>query len=234
VIDAQRTATVAPMTPNDAGPGGTIRSLFLDTADSIRPLLASEEVGRRWNEPSALSDMTTGALAGHLMRAVTSVHAYLNRPPPAAGETLDAPGYFLSIEGLAGDDLSSELHTAIRARASTEADAGQAGVMDRWDASLARLRERLATEPGDRTVPALGVRVVSLDEYLVTRLVEMLVHADDLAVSVGSSRPMFRDEAEEAVVSCLVEVARRRHGTAAVITALARRERDAVRALRVL
>jgi hypothetical protein len=167
------------------------------------------------------------------MRAVTSVDAYLDVPPPQGDDVLDAAGYFGSIDGLADRDLHNELHTAIRARAAEEADAGPAGVVERWDASR-RLAARLPDEPPDRVVPALGGRCVLLDEYLVTRLVEMLVHSDDLAVSVGLERPKFPEHANTAVIDCLVEVARRRHGSAAVIAALARRERDAIDALRVL
>ncbi|HSJ28389.1 MAG TPA: maleylpyruvate isomerase N-terminal domain-containing protein [Acidimicrobiia bacterium] len=211
-----------------------IRSTFLACCETARRLLASAAVADRWDEPSALARMTVGALAGHLMRAVTSVDAYLDREPPSSGQALDAPGYFLSIEGLDDPDLDSELHAAIRARASTEAEVGHAGVVVAWDAAVARLRDRLDGASTDRMLPALGGRVLTLDEYLVTRLVEMLVHADDLAVSVDAETPTFPADAEAAVIGCLVEVGRRRHGSTAVIRALTRRERDAVRALRVL
>lgn len=214
--------------------GPTIRDLFLQSADAIRPLLASTEVAVRWTTSSALQGLTTGALAGHLMRAVTSVDAYLDKAPPTGGEALDAAGYFLSIKGIEGDDLETELHTAIRRRADEEALAGHAGVVDRWNSTIDRLRDRLTDLSGDEVIQALGGRPVSFDEYLITRLVEMVVHADDLALSVGAERPRFDSAAEEAVIECLVEVARRRHGRAAVITALTRRERDTVSALRVL
>ncbi|HSJ27871.1 MAG TPA: hypothetical protein VLB67_06635, partial [Acidimicrobiia bacterium] len=92
-----------------------IRSTFLACCETARPLLASAAVANRWDEPSALARMTVGALAGHLMRAVTSVDAYLDREPPSSGQALDAPGYVLSIEGLDDPDLDSELHAAIRA-----------------------------------------------------------------------------------------------------------------------
>jgi hypothetical protein len=211
-----------------------IRTTFLACCESVRPLLASGSVRERWTEPSALDRMTIGALAGHLMRAVTSVDAYLDREVPSGGDVLDAPGYFLSIEGVSDPDLDSELHSAIRSRAAGEAEAGHEGVLAAWDAAVARLTPRLDGEPTDRLLPALGSRVVTLDEYLVTRLLEMLVHADDLAVSVDTESPAFPPAAEAAVIGCLVEVGRRRHGSVAVIRALARRERDAVQALRVL
>lgn len=211
-----------------------IRDTFLLSCDATRVLLADPAVADSWNEPSALDRLSVGALAGHLMRAVTSVDAYLDRPVPDPGERLDAPDYFLSIDGIEGSDLDSDLHTAIRRRAVEEASAGYRNVLDRWDVTVSRLRMRLADLSATRSLPALGDRILLLDEYLVTRLVEMVVHADDLAVSVGADRPRFDPTAEGAVIGCLVEVARRRHGSAAVITALTRRERDTVSALRVL
>ncbi|MEX1005793.1 MAG: maleylpyruvate isomerase N-terminal domain-containing protein [Acidimicrobiia bacterium] len=211
-----------------------IREVFLDSAGESRIVLASRDVSAAWDRPSALDEMTVGALAGHLMRAVTGVDAYLDTPAPPGDEVLDAPGYFQSIDGLTDRDLHNDLHTAIRARADQETGAGPDGVVARWDDSIRRLEARLPAEPLDRVLPALGGRLILLDHYLVTRLVEMLVHTDDLAVSVGLERPRFPNHADTAVIDCLVEVARRRHGTAAVIAALARRERDTVDALRVL
>ena len=211
-----------------------IRRVFFDAAGVSRSVLASPAVAEAWSRPSALEGMSVGALGGHLMRAVTSVDAYLDLAVPQEVEVLDAAGYLLSIDGLYDRDLDSELHTAIRARADREAEFGPGGVVARWDAAIGRLSSRLAGEPADRAVPALGGRLVRLDEYLVTRLVEMLVHSEDLSASVGLESPEFSDHAYAAVIACLVEVARRRHGGSAVITALTRRERDTIDALRVL
>lgn len=212
----------------------SIRFVFLDACDTARPLVASDSVGERWGAESALAQMTVGSLAGHLMRAVTSVDAYLDAKVTDVGSVLDAPGYYASIQGLVGDDLESKLHRAIRERAESEAASGHDGVVERWDVALERLRRRLSAEPHDRRLPALGGRLISLDDYLVTRLVELIVHSDDLAVSVGATPPVFSREATGAVIDCLVGVARVRHGDEAVIIALSRRERDTVNALRVL
>jgi hypothetical protein len=66
----------------------------------------------------------------------------------------------------------------------------------------------------------------------VTRMVELVAHTDDLAVSVGLEPPPPDPDAATLVVHCLVDVARRRHGDLAVVRALTRRERDVVDALR--
>lgn len=215
----------------------TIRATFLEAALLARPLLARPEVAGAWESPSALTEMTVGALAGHLVRAATTVDGYLDQPEPPAPAGLDAPGYLLSIEGLSGPDgpdLQSEVHQGIRRRAADEASAGPEELLDRWDRTFSRLRLRLPVEPETRAVGVLGGRAMLLDEYLVTRLVELVVHSDDLAASFDWEPPDFPPRAWQLVTACLVETARRRHGPAAVVRAMTRVERDAVRALRVL
>ena len=51
------------------------------------------------------------------------------------------------------------------------------------------MRTRLAEEPTDRLVAALGGRMLSLDDFCRTRLIEVLFHLDDVAASVGVPCP---------------------------------------------
>ena len=82
-------------------------------------------------------------------------------------------------------------------------------------------------------VATLGGLSLQLDEYLITRRVEVVAHTDDLAASVGLDPPVFDMDATGIVVDCLSAAARRKHGDLAVLRAMIRRERDQVRALRV-
>ena len=79
-----------------------------------------------------------------------------------------------------------------------------------------------------------GDLVLILDDYLVTRLIELVVHGDDLAASLAVTPPPLNAPATGLVIATLVEVARIRHGDPAVLRALTRRERDVVGALRVI
>lgn len=214
----------------------TAVAAFLASVDSVRPLLASPAVATGWDSPSSLATMSIGALAGHLMRAVTTMDGSLDASIED-GPALDAPGYFLSLKGLSGPggvDLASPLHVGIRQRAASEGAGGPVDVLARWDAAAGRLAARLPSESPTRLVAARGGRAMTLDDYAVTRLVEVVVHADDLAVSVGLEMPALPSEAYALATSCLVEVAARRHGNLGVLRALARRERDPDEALRVL
>jgi hypothetical protein len=69
--------------------------------------------------------------------------------------------------------------------------------------------------------------LMHLDDYLVTRTIELAVHLDDLAVSIGVDTPSLDPRAIDLVTACLVKIARIRHGDVEVLRAMARRERVA-------
>ena len=209
-----------------------VRDAFLDTAEAASALLAAPEVARRWDDPSALRLMTVRALAGHLLRGAGTVEVYLDRPEPA-GEPLTAAAYYARAVP-DSDDLTSRIHSAIRERGEDQAAGGPEHLAAEAAAVCRRLRERLAGEPLGRLVSVYQGIVILLDEYLLTRLIELTLHIDDLCLSVGLPTPELSEAARSAAIGTLVEVARLRHGDTAVLAALARRERDHVSALRVL
>jgi Mycothiol maleylpyruvate isomerase N-terminal domain len=208
------------------------RDLFLTCARSSHELLSSPEVASKWTEPSALRHWSVKGLAGHLARATISVERYLDAPPPD-GEPLSPAQYFAAA--LEGDrDVTSALHTDVRDRGDEAAAVGHAAVVADHAAALERLIVRLSEEPQDRRVAVFKGLVMNLDQYLVTRLVELVVHMDDLAVSVSVPTPPVPPEAYELAIDALVNLARLQNGDAAVLTALARAERDDIDALHPL
>ena len=185
----------------------------------------------RWEHDSALRGYTVGGLAGHLARGVTTVQTYLEGPPPEHPSIVDASGYFAVV--LADEDaVGSELHRRIRERGVELAAQGPeqlaghlAGVLDRLASALRddeELHRPLAVRDG------IAIR---LEDYLRTRLVELVVHLDDLAAS-GVVVGAVPSEAVVTTAEVLGGLAGRRHGTAAV-RSLARAERhpDPVRAM---
>ena len=208
-----------------------IRDAYLRTARTGRELIAAPEVGARWDEPSSLREFTVRGLAGHLVRAATAVEPYLDRDEPK-DPAVGPAAYFGAITD--EPDLDSELHRAIRQRGEDEAAEGQAALVARYNAAIERLERRLVDERPERRVRVFRDFVLTLDDFLVTRCIELLVHIDDLAVSVGVPTPVPDAEAMDAALAALVDVSRRRHGDTAVLRALTRRERDATNALRVL
>lgn len=207
---------------------------FLAVAASAEALIASDRVAERWEQPSVLDGYRVAGLVGHLARAVLTVAHYLDEPAPSGAlKPIDAAGYFVRVLA-SHDPVDSDFHQRVRERGEREAAEGQAALVARLGRTRKELAERLTSvEPG-RTVAALDDAVLTVEQYLETRLVELVVHLDDLAVSVGLDGPdEIPDEAYELVAAVLARVAARRAGPLATVRSFARRERhpDAVRAL---
>jgi hypothetical protein len=92
------------------------------------------------------------------------------------------------------------------------------------DAALVELRRVVPAEPVDRVVD-LHDWGLTVDDFLLTRVMELVVHTDDLAVSLGVATPEMPASATEATIQLLARIAAWRHGPLAVVRALARRER---------
>lgn len=208
----------------------TERDSFLELSHISLQLLATPEVEAAWDGPSALREMSVRALAGHLSRATTSVDRYLDRPEPD-DPPIRAGTYFATA--VPDDDIFSEVNTSVRDTGEQEAGAGHAALVVRLDEAILRLEARLAAEPPERKVRVFQDLVLVLDEYLRTRIVELAVHIDDLAVSAGIETPPLPEPATEIAMNTMLEVALERHGGLSVVRAMARRERDDRGALRV-
>lgn len=194
---------------------------YLSAAATAAALLRSPALAPAWTTPSALAEFRISGLAGHMARGVFTLENYLDAPPPAPGvPMIDAATYLMRVADLSPDD-----NAMVRERGEAEAEAGPDELIERYDAALARLTTRLPALPENLGVPMVGGNVLPLDECLITRLVELLVHSDDLAVSIGVPSPEFDEAPADLVVSVLARFARRRHGTAPVLRALARQER---------
>ena len=66
---------------------------------------------------------------------------------------------------------------------------------------------------------------LTADDFLTTRMMEIAVHNDDLAVSVGLETPQLPVRVMHPVYDLLFVLALRRHGQTAVLRALSRAER---------
>lgn len=211
-----------------------ILAAFLGTAERVERMLGSKKVAEHWEDPSALEGYTVAGLAGHLARGVLTVEKYIDAPAPTQNaELTDAAGYLTTVLGT-HDPLDSDFHRAVRAR-SFEASRAGASALSR---EVGRVRQQLSHQLDvaalDRRIEVLQGVVITVEEYLRTRLVELVVHADDLAVSLGEENEQdIPQYAYEEAAAVLVQVALRRHGGLSVVRGLARRERhpEPIRAL---
>ncbi len=209
--------------PDDARAVTDSRILYLDAAALAVDLIRSPAVGERWDQPAVLAEYDVGALAAHLARAVFTLEIYLDAPEPdASADVLDPAAYYAAVLGDA-DPVDSDLHRGVRQRSAAAAESGQAALVADLERSLAR-QVALDLPPTGWSPCSAGWWSGSAD-YFVTRLVELLVHGDDLARSVGRPTPAYADEAWQLVVSQLHQIAVDRHGARAVALSLARPER---------
>ena len=200
-----------------------VREVYLESAAATTTFLGHPAVAGCWEAPSALARLRVGALAAHLASQLTQVPPVLDAP--VAHERVSLAEHFARSDWTDGD-IDSPVNTYIRRIATEEAAAGPAAVVAAAGAALAELRRRLPAEPAERVIQLpWGPWALSLDDYLTTRLLELAVHCDDLAASIGADPPALPPGGLDAVIGVLCRMATRRHGPAALIRALSRAER---------
>ncbi len=201
-----------------------IRYAYLDAAATAATLLREPAVAASWGAPSALADFGVSGLAGHLAWQVLSVPRVLAEEVPAA-EPLTLLDHYARARWV-GVGIDDEVNVGIRDAGEDIAGGGAAALADQVDHTVDDLRAVLPAEPADRLVHIpWGPWSLSLDDFMVTRMMEIVVHTDDLAVSVGVATPPVPLPVLEPVVDLLWRLAARRHGPVALLRALSRAER---------
>lgn len=199
---------------------------YLSAAGHAVRLLREPDVAAAWAKPSALAQMTVGGLAGHLASQIFLVGQALGEPPPPADREPIPLLEHYSRAAWVGAPLDSEFNASIRSRGESIAAGGAAALAERAGATLTEQRAALPGLADDRVVfmPWVGW-ALTLDDFLTTRTMEVAVHMDDLAVSVGRGTPDLPDATFDPVLTLLARLAARRHGQAALMRAFARAER---------
>ncbi|GIU87448.1 MAG: hypothetical protein KatS3mg009_1963 [Acidimicrobiia bacterium] len=187
-----------------------VRGAFLEAADAARALVAAPATERRWREPGASAGTGIAALAGRLARHVVVVEEVSRAKPPRRAPAANAPQYLVAAPPEEPPPVTE----------------GPGPLLARVDEALASLRGRLGALAPGHVVPAPGAVPMLLDEYLVTRIVGLVVHADDLASGLGEPAPAFGPVTTACAIGCLLEVARLRSGDLSVVRAMVRPGRD--------
>jgi len=186
-------------------------------------LIRRDEGREQWLMPSVLPKMSVGALACHLGRQVVRAAELLpmaTDDPPL--ERVDVHYHRAAwVMSTSPDDPSND-----RSTDDAEAALGAASIADRTAEALETVR-RLLVAGTARDVVLIPWQGWSLrrDDFLLTRMLEIVVHTDDLALSIAVRTPDFPAEVFAPVRDLLVRLAVERHGQSAVISALTRSER---------
>jgi hypothetical protein len=198
---------------------------FLSAVDASLALASAPEVATAWGSESSCAGMTVGGLAHHLLgQAVHTVRGLRADPsgspaPIALLEHYDRASWVRATP----DD---EANVSIREGDNEQALAGPEQVLARAREHIAELPGLLAAprEPDTVFIPWQGWSLTT-EDFLTTRMMEMVVHGDDLASSVGLPTPVHADDVVTPVLALLAGVAARRHGQVAVVRALSRPQR---------
>jgi hypothetical protein len=201
-----------------------IRDLYVVAAGSTAALLRDPAVAAAWHKPSALPEFSVHGLAGHLARQVLGAPAVFAAPPPGE-RPLTLIEHYARSEWV-GADVDAEVNVRVRDTGEQVADVGAEPLAAQVAATVEQLPGLLAAEPAERVValPWAGWSL-TLDDYLVTRIMEIAVHSDDLALSVGVPTPELPDPVLDVALGLLCRLAVRRHGQPAVLRAFSRVER---------
>ena len=199
---------------------------FLLTAGSAVTLLHDPAVTAAWDRPAVLAGFKVSGLAGHLARQIFLVPRLLAQPIPD-GPALSLLGHYATVPWVvAGPPRPGDEPDRVIAGGEAEAAIGPAALAATAAAATAALGAALPAEPPGRLVHLpWGPWELSLDDFLVTRMMEILVHSDDLALSAGVPTPALPLEITDRILGLLVTLAARAHGPTPVLRALSRAER---------
>jgi len=202
-----------------------VRDGYLQVAATAAELLADPAVAAAWDEPSALERYRVSGLAGHLAGQLFFIARVLDAPVPVE-PPIALLDYYTRIPWLtAGPD--DAVHVRIRTGSVQAAADGPDALSARAAATVERLRTALPAAPADRTVrlDPWGPWSLRLDDFVTSRMIELVVHCDDLAVSVGRPTPPVPGPVVDTVIDVLSRLAVHRHGATAVLRAFSRAER---------
>ncbi|GAB3258132.1 maleylpyruvate isomerase N-terminal domain-containing protein [Kineosporia babensis] len=199
-------------------------SAFLEALGPATALLSDPACAERWHSPSKLPKMSVGALACHLSRQVTLANKLLPQPTDLTALEGGADEHYARaawVTSTSPDDPENE-----RTTDDQLALAGVHKLLERLEQDAAVVREILTTGSATDLV-GLPWQGWSLrrDAFLLTRMLEIVVHSDDLAVSLGLDTPQFPEAVFTPVSELILRLAVRRHGQSSVISTLTRRER---------
>ncbi|MEU2053049.1 maleylpyruvate isomerase family mycothiol-dependent enzyme [Streptomyces bungoensis] len=143
--------------------------------------------------PTRLGEWTVRELVAHIGMAVTAVHRALDRPTPPKQDVTVVRWPFATAAN------AGTIHDFTRGQATAHPD------LDAHLAEVERsLRALLEQYPGGRLLET-NAGALPLDDYLVTRTVELVVHTDDLNAAVPGLQVPYDRQALAAATRLLAD-----------------------------
>ena len=170
--------------------------------------------------------MTVGGLTHHTLAQLGHVARGLETPAPADAPVIGLLDHYTRapwVDASRRGEVDPEQN-----RTDDEAAAvGHAALLAEAEQTLATLPALLARprDPDVIHIPWQGWSLATTD-HLSTRMMEMVVHGDDLAASVGLDTPEHEPPVVSTVLGLLTGVSLQRHGQVALVRALSRPQRS--------
>jgi hypothetical protein len=217
-----------PDTPARLGPvlgRDEAAAAFLSCASVALELASHDAIAAAWSDESSCDGMSVGGLTHHLLQQLVHCATGLSEPAPADAPVIglldhyaQAPWVATSREGGIEEDQNAKDNGA--------AQAGPEAVLDAGRRALADLPELFAQrrEPDVIHIPWQGWSLATPD-FLTTRMMELVVHGDDLASSVDLPTPEHEPTVVAVVLGLLGDVSLARHGQVELVRALSRPQR---------
>ena len=197
---------------------------FLGAVDLSLELAARPQVRDAWEQESACAGMTVGGLTHHLLKQAGNTVRGLRAEPDDAPPIALLEHYARAAWVEAGPE--DEANVSIRDGENDGAQVGPHVVLElagEWADDLPGLLAA-PRDPDTIFIPWQGWSLTT-EDFLTTRLMELVVHGDDLAASVGLDTPTYPEGVITPVLGLLTGVAVRRHGQTAVVRGLSRPQR---------
>ncbi len=157
---------------------------FVESVEAIR--------SDQWDEPG-LGEWTIRELVGHCARAFSTIVNFVENPLPEV-DVADVGAYVRSAVAMPG------IHAAVAERGHeagrTLGDDPVAAVRRSRDQAMAAIDGCTGDEIGSTAVGGM-----LLDQYLRTRVIELVVHTTDICDAAGLPLPDFGAAAELALVA---------------------------------
>jgi hypothetical protein len=225
MTDAGRDLEPGPGADRTLGRERSVRA-FLSCSDVALALAGRDEVRSAWERESACPGMTVGGLTHHLLGQLRNTARLLGTKAPSDAPLIGllehyvrAPWVGASRQGVVDVEQLESDNTGARQR--PEAVLREAGeARDVLPRLLAEPRR-----PDTVHIPWQGWSLSTTD-FLTTRMMELVVHGDDLAASIGVETPEHDPDAVAAVLRLLTGVSLQRHGQVALVRALSRPQRS--------
>ncbi len=204
---------------------GTLeRDALLRATDALVALVSAPGVSEAWDQESALPGMTVGGLTRHLVSQPECAVEFLGiQPVPPHAPTVSLAVLFNRTDWFHAPVDATE-NTSIVDDFNAMAAGGQPHSVAILEGARAALPAAIAAAGPTTYVPWQDC-CLATDDFLVVRLMEVVVHADDLAATLGSPTPALDDEVLHPALALLAMLSSRRHGQDEALRALARAER---------